>query len=375
MMSISEQTQLIRDTAKFKKTNRTPIIGNVFTYKIYDGGYDLEEALTNYDVMEECVRKFHEKYQFDTYFDLGTRNPMRIANTLGAHFHKIDKNADAIIIDDHTLMEREEYGLLQENSVALHWSKVMPRVVPDLTYGQLQSTIAEMLTYLQFKGKIEADMYQDYGVPTLFATVNQVPFESLMMGLRGIKNLSIDLRKSKQPLLDAINAMFEPQYQQMVQGLENTDTSTFAFDGAVVLLGHSILSKKQFGEFYWPHLKRVIDAFVSHEKSLYIFCEASMKNFIDYFRDIPKGYVTIHLEQDNIFEMRKELPNIALAGGMPSDLLGNGTPEECVAYAKKLIDEMGDGYIFSSDKMLSYKNDAKEENLLAVNNFVRNYQR
>ncbi len=99
-----------------------------------------------------------------------------------------------------------------------------------------------------------------------------------------------------------------------------------------------------------------------------------MLRFVEFFQDIPKGQLMIHLEQDNIFEMRKKLPNICFAGGMTTDLLGHGTPRQCVDYAKKLIDELGDGYVFSTNKMVSYRNDCKRENLLAVTEFVRNYR-
>ncbi len=61
-------------------------------------------------------------------------------------------------------------------------------------------------------------------------------------------------------------------------------------------------------------------------------------------------------------------------GGMTTDLLGNGTKQQCIDYAKKLIDELGDGFIFSTNKMVSFRNDCKRENLLAVTDFVRNYQ-
>ena len=57
-------------------------------------------------------------------------------------------------------------------------------------------------------------------------------------------------------------------------------------------------------------------------------------------------------------------------------MLNNGTSQECVDYAKKLIDELAyDGnYFFGADVMLSYPNDCKRENLLAVNEFVSNYR-
>ena len=60
---------------------------------------------------------------------------------------------------------------------------------------------------------------------------------------------------------------------------------------------------------------------------------------------------------------------------MTSALLGNGTPQECVDSAKKLIDEIGrdGGFILSQNKMLSYKEDCRRENLKAVSDFVLNY--
>lgn len=63
-------------------------------------------------------------------------------------------------------------------------------------------------------------------------------------------------------------------------------------------------------------------------------------------------------------------------GGMTTDLLSNGTQEECVSYARRLCDELGKdgGFIFSENKMLSYRNDAKAENMKAVCDFVDSYR-
>jgi hypothetical protein len=72
--------------------------------------------------------------------------------------------------------------------------------------------------------------------------------------------------------------------------------------------------------------------------------------------------------------MRKRLPNVALAGGMKTCLLGYGTNEQCVDYATTPIDTLGAGFVLSQDKMISYRNDVRRENLLAVNEFARNYQ-
>jgi hypothetical protein len=167
--------------------------------------------------------------------------------------------------------------------------------------------------------------------------------------------------------------MFETRTYPAIELALNSDTSSFVCDTYTALLAYAILSPKQFERFYWPHLKKIIDLVVEKNKTMFIFCESTMLRFVDFFRDIPAGHVVLHLEEDNIFEIKKLLPNVCVAGGMTTDLLGRGTAAQCVDYSKKLIDELGDGYIFTQNKMMSFRNDCKRENLIAVNDFVRGY--
>lgn len=199
------------------------------------------------------------------------------------------------------------------------------------------------------------------------------PFEYLHNNYRGIKEVSIDLRKRRTELKDVIEKKFETQMLPALDSALDLDTSAYVCDTYFPMLAHAILSPKQFEDIYWPQLKQIIDKVVEKDKTIYIFCESTMLRFKDFFQDIPKGHVILHLEQDDIFEIHKELPNICLAGGMTTDLLGNGTPRQCIDYSKKLIDELGNGFIFSQNKMVSFRNDCTRENLLAVNEFIRNY--
>ena len=131
------------------------------------------------------------------------------------------------------------------------------------------------------------------------------------------------------------------------------------------LLGKA--GQRQYTPKMTPHLH------IEHNQQIYLFAEASILHFAEYFEEVPKGVLMIHLEQDDIFEFRKRLPNIAVAGGMPAVLLGHGTKEECVDYAKKLIDELGDGFVLCQNKMIAYRSDCTRENLMAVCDFARNY--
>ena len=58
---------------------------------------------------------------------------------------------------------------------------------------------------------------------------------------------------------------------------------------------------------------------------------------------------------------------------MTSKLLSKGTKEECIDHVKYLVDELGPkGFILGQDKMMSYRVDAKPENVLAVCEYVQN---
>ena len=151
----------------------------------------------------------------------------------------------------------------------------------------------------------------------------------------------------------------------------------YCFDASIMMLAQNILNPKQVERFYWPSLKKLLDAYMQAGQSVRIFTEGSILRYADYFKDYPKGLLTFHLEQDDPFELRKALPNVCIMGGMTTDLLSKASEEECVAYAKRLCDELGaeGGFIMSENKMLSFPNDARSENLSAVCNFVRDYRR
>lgn len=120
----------------------------------------------------------------------------------------------------------------------------------------------------------------------------------------------------------------------------------------------------------------MLDVLAKKGKTVRLFMEGSSERFWEYFKDYPKGTIVMHVEQDDVFKLRKELPNVAIMGGMPVTTLGGGTKQECLDLTKRLCDELGaeGGYIFSEDKMVSFRNDANPENVKAVCDFLREYR-
>ena len=374
--ALQERRELFDNAYNFKHNTRTPIHSSIFTWKILDAGYTLREAIYNLDVMEKVLEIFHERYHFDMYSDLGSRNPMRVSEALGNSFHYIDEAGEAVLIDDHHIMERDEYAELAADPEAFYWTKAFMRSCkPGITWRELKAACLELDAQQKFSKKMADKFYYEYGALRSTGVMFRMPFEDVFNTLRGIKESAIDVRKCKDELKEALDSLFEKERKPLIDEAVRSETppETIASIGTT-FLGHSILSPKQFEELYWPYLQYLFDAAIANKKRVYIFCESTMMRFVEFFQDIPKGVLMILLEQDDIFEMRKRLPNVALAGGMKTSLLGYSTKQACVDYAKKLIDELGDGFVMSQDKMISYRNDIRRENLVAVNEFVRNYR-
>ena len=381
----AQRVKLFRDAANFKKTDRVPHFANVVTWKVFDAGHTLDEAMTDFDVMEKCVLHFLDKYPVDSILDVGIRNQFNVTEAFGeGSYYYYDK--EVVGIHDHAHCTVETLQEYMDDPTRYAWEVILPKKYGDAwenkTTEVWKKTFSEYLKYTKFVLHM-AKVMDRYGLPGLSpnnpmkgAVVPAV--ETLMSDLLGIQQLSIAMRRNGD-LLDAFierweKERMEPIYAKIRKAKGPDDVH--CFDSSILMLAHTVMNKKQFERFYWPYLKKLLDVYAEKKMNIRIFTEGSILRFAEYFADHPKGLLTFHLEQDDPFEFRKALPNVAIMGGMTTDLLSNGTPEECVAYAKRLCDELGGdgGFIFSENKMLSYRNDAKPENMLAVCNFVNEYR-
>jgi hypothetical protein len=203
--------------------------------------------------------------------------------------------------------------------------------------------------------------------------------ENVLGFIFGIKGTSTMMRRNKEGLHEVLNTMDAMFYTPALMGMKNLPEGQnrgFCYDSLLAMLAHNFMSPSQFEEFYLPSLKPYMDVMQEKKMNGLIFTEGNILRFKDAFKDYDKGVLTLLPENDDVFEMHRDLPNVSIMGGMPCSLLGHGTKEECIDRAKKVCDEIGcdGGLLFSQDKMGSYRHDATPENLKAVNDFVREYR-
>lgn len=370
-----ERLQVLHDTIKHKHTNRVAHFSNYFTWKILDSDLKpkLSEALSDYGMLDRIQCEFQERYDFDVHYDPLGRNLLKPAALLGGNHHLIDDEQESINFFDHTLLQDDEYPAYKTDRWGTSW-KMFLRKYPDLKQGLMAEAIAvntENNAYLPY---IKAKLAKEYGCPTCYNCLAQVPHERFHKYYRGIKAASLDLRRRKSELIDAYDAIMEDEVMPGVHKALATDTSECMVDLMVPFLAHTMMNMKQWETFYWPYLKQILDAALAANKTVMIYLENSLIRFKEYFQDYPKGFLVLVPELDDVAELREAVPNACIVGSITAQLLGRGTPEECVDRAKRVIDQMGDGFMLGQNKMMSFRNDCKRENLLAVCEYVQNFR-
>lgn len=367
----SEKVKLFQDAARF--ANKTvPNLSNDYTWKISDSKYSYKQAYFSGKIMKKIVCENHERYNYDAYLDLGTRNHFPQMQALGGGSYVLNEATGSINVTDAPTLQPEEYGEFAKNPMA--WFNILfQRKFPNL---KTEDFVKATMAFLQGSGyaKDIAELFAaKYSRPAMVTTSASVQpaFELFHSSLRGIAGVSTDMRRHKAALLEACESYWNVMGRPALQRALSAGDKNYVADVYFAIIGQAVLNRKQFEEFYWPQAREILKTTAAAGKMTYIYVESHIDRFAEYFRDVPRGSAIMHLELDDIFAMRAALPDMPLAGGMNTELLGTGTPEQCVERARQLIGELGAGYVMSQNKMLSFKNDCKRENQLAVNEYVR----
>ena len=133
------------------------------------------------------------------------------------------------------------------------------------------------------------------------------------------------------------------------------------------------MSVKQFEKFYWPGLKTVLLSIINRGVTPFVFFEGSWDQRLEYLRELPKGKVLGWFDRTDLFRAKKIIGDtMCICGDMPLSLLHTGTPEQVKAYAKKLIDVVGEGggFIMGSNTSLD---DARPDLVKVWVDFTKEY--
>jgi uroporphyrinogen-III decarboxylase len=197
------------------------------------------------------------------------------------------------------------------------------------------------------------------------------PFDAIGDTLRGTKGIMMDMFRNKGKLLEAIDVMTELIIHSLLHNPMISRAVTVVFPlhkGA-----DGWMSKQQYETFYWPSLKKVMDALIEEGIICLMFAEGGYNTRLDTLTDFPRGSVVWWFDQTDMVKAKKVLGDkFCIQGNVPSSLLVTGTPEDVKECCRKLIEQCGKGggYILGAGCV---PDSPKLENLRAMVAAVNEY--
>ncbi len=209
------------------------------------------------------------------------------------------------------------------------------------------------------------------GFPAARGGLAKAPFDTIGDTLRGTNGIIFDMYRQPDKLLEAIEVITKLTIKAAIN-------STNAAKGLVVMFplhkgADGWMSDKQFQTFYWPSLKKVINALNDEGIMVTLFAEGSFNTRLDLVNEFPKGCVHWLFDRTDMAKAKNILGSkCCISGNVPSSLMIMGTPEEVKTYCRKLIEDCskGGGYILAGGAQVDQ---GKPANFRAMLEAAREY--
>ncbi len=182
--------------------------------------------------------------------------------------------------------------------------QLMPLASP-----QIQDTLQRMLEAgreFQKMGEITTPyniLGQAMGFPAAPMLIAKAPFDILGDTLRGTSHIMMDIYRRPDKVLEACDKLADLTINSILSSPITPGSLTVFFPlhkGA-----DGWMSQKQFETFYWPSLKKVMDAFIAEGLIQSLFAEGGYNSRLDYFKGFPKGTVTLLFDKTDILKQNE----------------------------------------------------------------------
>ncbi len=254
---------------------------------------------------------------------------------------------------------------LETAALGYVWPSVLPAFSdPDITLA-LETLLETSRKQAQWAKTFSAfaQELKDAGFPSIKEQTVLAPYDLVADNLRGTAGAAMDLLLQPEKLNRAVEQLAPFMSQAGVNGARAKGNPR------VFIPLHkgtdNFMSLKQFRQYYWPTLQKLILDLVENGCTPYMLIEGLYNTRLDVIKDVPRGKCIYHFEGTDIFEAKKKLGDtVCIMGNMPNSLLATGTVEQIREHTKKLIDVCGDGggYIMSGAALIDH---ARTENVMA----------
>jgi hypothetical protein len=400
------RAQRIVDVLNVKEPDRVPIslpVGNLplnlYGVSMHEVMYDIEKGI-------EACKAFNAKYSEELdYFAVPFAAPGKAFEILDYKLyawpgHGLSMDAPGYQFVEGEYMKVEEYDDLVRDPSDYWLRTYLPRIfgsfesfrmlapLPDiieiptmqlmpLALPQVQDSLQRMIDAgkeIQRRNQVSAKLMgfgPANGFPSTMGIINVAPFDAIGDTLRGTRGIMMDMFRQPGKLMRAIEVMTELTIHSILHAPNISKMLTVLFPlhkGA-----DGWMSQKQFETFYWPSLKKVMDALIQEGIICMLFAEGGYNTRLETVTDFPKGSVVWWFDQTDMLKAKKILGGkFCIQGNVPSSLIVTGTPAEVKERCRKLIEDCGKGggYILAAGCVAD---NPKLENLRAMVAAVKEY--
>jgi len=410
--STAEKTYKERVTRFMKaflctEPDRVPVMVPAGNFPLRYAGLSLKQAMYDPTLIRPTWKKFMNDFYYDMDDFLGPAGIScgRMLDILDYKSfkwpgHGLADNADYQQYVEKILMHEDEYGALLKDPSDFGFRVLMPRVVGALeaikNFPPLSSLMGMPIMFAYpftrpevraafqklIEAGIELEKFQAHlmtvnrdavaaGFPMSMGGVALAPFDMIADHLRGTQGSAIDMYRHPEILLEATDMILEQMIERTIASVNAMGVFTVNFP--LHKGDDTFMSNKQFERFYWPSLKKLIQALIDEGIMVSLFCEGRYNNRLEYIGDFPKGWVTWQFDQTDMVRAKRMIGNnCCVVGNVPASLLSLGKVEEVKEYCRKLIEACapGGGYVLTGGTAVT---EAKPENLRALMDVASKY--
>ena len=303
---------------------------------------------------------------------------LKTMDLLGGGTYTYDKNGmQQTNPGSVTVMNDDEYPELIADPYKFLLEKAFPRrysLMRRTDEKKYDDMVEIMKDVIDMNNRFKAEdriSEEEFGIPVMrqFAIYN--PLDYILDYLRDFDVIIGDVKRRPQLVKDAGMSLIDFALDNIGSGQPEEGKLIF-----IPMHLPQFLNRRDFEKVYWPSYRTMAEKIVAKGFKIVYYFERSYEHLFDYLKELPRNKVIGLFENDDIVMAQKKLGDtMCVAGGMPVQLLQNGTKQACIDHAKRIIDEAGrdGGYMFTTDMIMLTDADGKAENLQAVNEFVHEY--
>jgi hypothetical protein len=185
-----------------------------------------------------------------------------------------------------------------------------------------------------------ANLSLTWGFPVTRGGFCKAPFDTLGDTLRGTLNIMKDMYQRPEKLLKALDVITDISINNVLKSpnIDNIYMLTYPLHKGA----DGWMSQAQFNKFYWPQLKRMMDAFIKEGIIQSLFAEGGYNSRLNYVNQFPRGSVVWIFDRTDMAEAKRILgKDCALMGNIPASMICTSQPSDVKTYCRQLIETAG----------------------------------